>query len=89
MPLAKMLELTTFLCLRRRPRSSVYQSQDRKLTILQQRAPVAKGFHAEFTCDLVQWIDTCAFQRVLVMASADASYRVDSQIEGYNSSLAA
>ncbi|KAL7752872.1 hypothetical protein RI367_001875 [Sorochytrium milnesiophthora] len=60
----------------------LYQSHDRRLAVLQQRAPISRGLMADFTRDLVAWIGAMEFAGVLVVASADASYRVDSQIEG-------
>jgi len=56
--------------------------QRKKVTFLQQRAPVIEGRNPNFAKDLVDWIKSSLFKEVVLLVSADASYRVDSQLVG-------
>ncbi|KAJ3366442.1 Proteasome assembly chaperone 2 [Allomyces javanicus] len=60
----------------------VYLDPHRKITVLQQRAPIVQGYSAAFTQALVEWIKTVGFARVVLVASSDAAFRTDTLIEG-------
>jgi len=60
----------------------VYQLAEKKVTFLQQRAPVIEGRNQNFAKDLVSWIKRSLFKEVVLLVSADASYRIDSQLVG-------
>lgn len=81
---------------------AVYQLSDKKVTFLQQRAPVItvcdaihatatygcskqylKGRNQKFAENIVQWIKQAQFTQVILLLSADASFRVDAQLVGY------
>ncbi|KAI9276683.1 PAC2 family-domain-containing protein [Phascolomyces articulosus] len=58
----------------------VFQTKDQKWTIIQQRAPTFKGTRRQYIRDLVAFVQKYRFARVIVLTSADASLRTDSQI---------
>ena len=55
---------------------------DQSVLLLQQRGPVATGRHAAFAAELAQWAREAAFAEVLLISSADASWRTDAEIQG-------
>lgn len=50
--------------------------------LLQQRGPVATGRHAAFAGEFAHWVREASFAEVLLLSSADASWRTDAEIEG-------
>ncbi|KAJ8654268.1 hypothetical protein O0I10_010090 [Lichtheimia ornata] len=58
----------------------VYQSSDRRWTMIQQRAPTYKGKRRGYIKDLVAFVQKYKFDHVMVLTSADASLRTDAQI---------
>lgn len=52
------------------------------LTFLQQRAPVLRGFNGAFAREVFDFVQTYGFSDVLLLLSADATRRIDSQIVG-------
>ncbi|KAJ1680051.1 hypothetical protein EV182_000781 [Spiromyces aspiralis] len=59
-----------------------YQTDDGRFTVIQQRSPILKHLSSEFTDELVDFIKNAKFSRIILVASADADYRNDQQIEG-------
>ncbi|KAI9136992.1 PAC2 family-domain-containing protein [Paraphysoderma sedebokerense] len=59
----------------------VFQTEDKSLTVVQQRTPIVKGFARQFTNDLMTWIRGCVFSQVIFLSGADATLRIDSQLE--------
>ncbi|KAJ2787876.1 hypothetical protein GGI15_000384 [Coemansia interrupta] len=60
----------------------IYQSEDEKWTIIQQRAPPLPKHHRIFARELVEYIKSSGFARVVVLASSDAALRTDALIDG-------
>ncbi|KAJ2635752.1 hypothetical protein GGF40_003411 [Coemansia sp. RSA 1286] len=60
----------------------VYQSKDAKWTILQQRSPPLPKHHRKFASELLEYIKSGGFSRVVVLASSDAALRTDALIDG-------
>eukprot|EP01132_Coremiostelium_polycephalum_P010386 gene10386-12757_t len=60
----------------------VYQSPNKQITIVQQRAPIIEGHIKLFAKKLHQWIHQQQFKEILFIASTNANKRVDSQLEG-------
>ncbi|SAM02570.1 hypothetical protein [Absidia glauca] len=58
----------------------VYQSADRQWTVIQQRSPTLPGKRKDLIASLVAFIESAQFARVVLLASLDASRRLDSQI---------
>ncbi|KAJ1644368.1 hypothetical protein J3B02_003988 [Coemansia erecta] len=60
----------------------VYQTNDAKWTVLQQRSPPLPKHHRKFASELLQYIKSGGFSRVVVLASSDAALRTDELIDG-------
>jgi len=60
----------------------VYYHSASKTAFIQLRSPVAKGYNRIFAKNLVEWIKATGFGEVVMLASADASYRNDAQLFG-------
>ncbi|KAJ1822167.1 Proteasome assembly chaperone 2 [Coemansia sp. RSA 2599] len=60
----------------------VYQTKDAKWTILQQRSPPLPKHHRKFASELLEYIKSGGFSRVVVLASSDAALRTDALIDG-------
>ncbi|RUS16137.1 PAC2 family-domain-containing protein [Endogone sp. FLAS-F59071] len=58
----------------------VFQSADRKWTVIQQRAPL--NTKKLFVANLLAFIKAHSFSQVILLSSADASSRIDVQITG-------
>ncbi|KAI8137777.1 PAC2 family-domain-containing protein [Fennellomyces sp. T-0311] len=58
----------------------VFQTKDQQWTFIQQRAPTFKGKRRQYVRDLVAFIQKHRFARVIVLTSADATFRTDTQI---------
>jgi len=62
----------------------VFQDKDLQLTVVQQRAPIARGQSKDFATNLVSWIISKKFRQVVYLLSADASRRfAESQLSGH------
>jgi predicted ATP-grasp superfamily ATP-dependent carboligase len=59
------------------------KSSDRKIAILQIRAPVQKRLNSGFTDALFLWIQQQAFKFVIYLVSTDSALRTDQQIGGW------
>ncbi|XP_031567228.1 proteasome assembly chaperone 2-like [Actinia tenebrosa] len=62
--------------------AEVYKSDEQKLIIIQQRAPINKGYQALYCRKMIEWIKSCGFHRVILLSSISATERVDSQMQG-------
>ncbi|KAJ1954974.1 hypothetical protein EC988_002141 [Linderina pennispora] len=60
----------------------VYQTPDRKWTILQQRSPPLPHHHRAFAQELIEFIKQGRFAKVVLLASSDAALRTDKLIDG-------
>ncbi|KAJ1960909.1 hypothetical protein GGI12_003545 [Dipsacomyces acuminosporus] len=60
----------------------VYQTPDRKWTIIQQRSPPLAKHHRAFAREMVDYIKEAQFGRVVLLASSDAALRTDELIDG-------
>eukprot|EP00658_Telonema_sp_P-2_P002042 TRINITY_DN10775_c0_g1_i2.p1 TRINITY_DN10775_c0_g1~~TRINITY_DN10775_c0_g1_i2.p1 ORF type:complete len:183 (-),score=39.92 TRINITY_DN10775_c0_g1_i2:206-754(-) len=60
----------------------VYHCPDKKLVFVQQRSPLIKGHVDQFVSDLSGWIRQSQFERVLLLSSANAAFRIDSELAG-------
>ncbi|XP_068701289.1 proteasome assembly chaperone 2-like [Montipora foliosa] len=60
----------------------VYKSEDQKIVVVQQRAPLLKGCQTEYCEKLITWIKGCHFKQVILISSINATERIDSQLEG-------
>ncbi|RHZ79675.1 hypothetical protein Glove_142g46 [Diversispora epigaea] len=60
----------------------VYQSSDGRWTIIQQRAPTIKKKRNVFVENLLAFIKESNFSKVILLSSADATYRIDDQLTG-------
>ncbi|KAI8372924.1 PAC2 family-domain-containing protein [Radiomyces spectabilis] len=60
----------------------VYQSSCRQWTVVQQRAPAFKGKRRQYIDHLATFIQQAEFSNVVLLTSADAARRMDSQING-------
>ncbi|CAO3648924.1 unnamed protein product [Cunninghamella blakesleeana] len=58
----------------------VYQSNDKQLTVIQQRSPTLKGKKQNLISTLTDFIKEAQFSKVTLLTSLDASRRLDSQI---------
>ncbi|KAI9028110.1 PAC2 family-domain-containing protein [Phycomyces nitens] len=58
----------------------VFQSQDHKWTIIQQRAPAEKGKKQQFLENIQEFVKAHKFSQVVLLTSIDASRRIDAQI---------
>ncbi|XP_077983382.1 proteasome assembly chaperone 2-like [Glandiceps talaboti] len=62
--------------------TEVYFSEEKKLVVVQQRAPYVKGKQKEYCERLIEWIQSYHFDKVLLLTSSYAHERVDSQLQG-------
>ncbi|XP_071958377.1 proteasome assembly chaperone 2-like [Antedon mediterranea] len=62
--------------------AEVYQSDEKKLLVVQLRALLVKGKHSQFRKKLLDWIKRSNFSRVILLTSSFAYERIDSQITG-------
>lgn len=60
----------------------VYESQEHKVVIIQQRSPFVQGKRGLFRKWLVQWIKENQFRRVVIATSSSAEERLDTQLKG-------
>ncbi|KAJ2304527.1 hypothetical protein IWW55_002382 [Coemansia sp. RSA 2706] len=60
----------------------VYQTADRKWTIIQQRSPPLARHHRQFAQEIMQFIQASEFDKVVLLTSSDAALRVDEMIDG-------
>jgi len=60
----------------------VYQCPSRKLLLIQQRAPVAKGKSAEYVANLLSWFKEIQVSQIILLASAESLKRGDRQLQG-------
>jgi proteasome assembly chaperone 2 len=60
----------------------VYESKEKKVVVVQQRAPLIKGQQQTFVDRLVDWISSCHFSQLIILTSVFAHERVDSQLTG-------
>ncbi|XP_053401128.1 proteasome assembly chaperone 2-like [Mercenaria mercenaria] len=60
----------------------VYESQEHKVVIIQQRSPFVQGKRGLFRKWLVQWIKENQFSRVVIATSSSAEERLDTQLQG-------
>ncbi|KAJ1861661.1 hypothetical protein LPJ73_000966 [Coemansia sp. RSA 2703] len=60
----------------------IYQTKDEKWTIIQQRAPPLPKHNRIFARELVDYIKSSGFARVVVLTSSDAVLRTDALIDG-------
>ncbi|KAI8082974.1 PAC2 family-domain-containing protein [Halteromyces radiatus] len=60
----------------------VYQSKDRRWTVIQQRSPTLKGKKQSLISTLITFIASAGFSQVVILTSLDAARRLDSQISG-------
>ncbi|CAG8551170.1 13283_t:CDS:2 [Ambispora gerdemannii] len=61
---------------------AVFQSNDRKWTLIQQRAPLIRKHLPQFARSLISFIEAFKFSEVIFLSSADACRRIDAQIIG-------
>ncbi|KAL3860700.1 hypothetical protein ACJMK2_010791 [Sinanodonta woodiana] len=67
----------------------VYESMQKKLVVIQQRAPFIKGKRPCFRNWLVQWIKDSKFKMVVILTSTHAHERIDVQLQGCNAGVPA
>ncbi|KAJ1788188.1 hypothetical protein LPJ59_005580 [Coemansia sp. RSA 2399] len=60
----------------------VFQTADGKWTIVQQRAPPLPKHHRVYAQEMVDFIKTHGFARVVLLTSSDAALRADALIDG-------
>ncbi|GAM21939.1 hypothetical protein SAMD00019534_051140, partial [Acytostelium subglobosum LB1] len=60
----------------------VFQSQQAKITLVQQRSPILEGCIHKFANSLLQWYKQAGFRELLFLASTNANKRTDSQLTG-------
>lgn len=60
----------------------VYESQEHRVVIIQQRSPFVQGKRGLFRNWLVQWIKENEFKRVVIATSSSAEERLDVQLQG-------
>jgi len=60
----------------------VFQLPHKKITFVQQRSPVIRGHNRTFAKNLIEWIKSASFREIILLVSADASYRSDAQLFG-------
>ncbi|RIB21338.1 PAC2 family-domain-containing protein [Gigaspora rosea] len=65
----------------------VYQSDDNKWTVIQQRATVIKKKWHNFTENLLAFIKQSQFSKVILLSSADATRRVDIQLTRFRATI--
>lgn len=58
----------------------VFESEELKLVIIQQRAPFVKGRIPIFRQRLINWIKECEFGRVVMLSSVSSHVRTDKEI---------
>lgn len=58
----------------------VYQSEDLKLVVLQQRAPFVKGRIPAFRSRLLQWVRECQFGKVVMLSGVSSHVRTDAEL---------
>ncbi|XP_002741628.1 proteasome assembly chaperone 2-like [Saccoglossus kowalevskii] len=62
--------------------TEVYFSAANNLVVVQQRAPLVKGKHADYCNGLIDWITSFQFDKVIMLTSSHAYERLDSQLQG-------
>ncbi|KAK2190412.1 hypothetical protein NP493_80g00000 [Ridgeia piscesae] len=62
--------------------TEVYACADKKLIVVQQRAPLVRGKRKQFVSELCHWIQSCHFTKVIIVTSSYSHERVDTQIAG-------
>jgi proteasome assembly chaperone 2 len=60
----------------------VFHSSEKKVTILQQRAPVVRAYNAQYAASIIQWAKSAHFKEIIILMSADATRRNDEQLVG-------
>lgn len=60
----------------------VFEHVDNSVVIVQQRAPLIKSKQCQFVSQLVDWIVSCQFNKVIVLTSMFAYERRDTQLSG-------
>ncbi|KAL4234470.1 Proteasome assembly chaperone 2 [Mactra antiquata] len=60
----------------------VYDSEEHKIVVIQQRSPFVKGKRGLYRQWLVNWIKENQFKRVVIATSSSAEERVDRQLAG-------
>ncbi|KAJ1978015.1 hypothetical protein H4R35_002076 [Dimargaris xerosporica] len=60
----------------------VFQSNDKALTVVQQRAPLLHGQLKPFVDNMIQFMTDAQFSQVLLLSTIDARVRNDSQLSG-------
>lgn len=60
----------------------VFQSEERKLIVVQRRSPVLKGCRKVFCQALFEWIQESGFAKVILLSSSPAFARNDSMLHG-------
>ncbi|KAG0172469.1 Proteasome assembly chaperone 2 [Apophysomyces sp. BC1034] len=58
----------------------VFQSEDRRWTVIQQRAPTFKGKRSQLVDNFAAFVEKYEFSRVILLTSMDATRRLDVQI---------
>ncbi|CAB4022204.1 proteasome assembly chaperone 2-like, partial [Paramuricea clavata] len=61
--------------------AEVYKCDEKKLVVVQLRAPLAKGCRQIFCDRIVRWIKECRIKQTVLLTSCIASERLDSQIQ--------
>ncbi|KAI7868740.1 proteasome assembly chaperone 2 [Spinellus fusiger] len=62
------------------PIEVVFQSSDHQWTVVQQRSPTEKGKKRQYLDNMQAFVKKYQFKQVILLTSADASCRVDAQI---------
>ncbi|KAL5021422.1 hypothetical protein ScPMuIL_000577 [Solemya velum] len=60
----------------------VYEDRDKKLVVIQQRAPLIKGKKSFFVSWLAAWIKEQKFKQVVIVTSSYSHERLDTQLSG-------
>ena len=60
----------------------LHYCESRKLAVVQQRAAVVASGRENFRQAVVNWVQRCGFERIVLLAGIDAAQRVDAQIRG-------
>ena len=61
--------------------AEVYKCNEKKIVVVQLRAPLAKGCRQVFCDHVVRWIKECRIKQTVLLTSCVASERLDSQIQ--------
>eukprot|EP01100_Stratorugosa_tubuloviscum_P006901 TRINITY_DN2921_c2_g1_i1.p1 TRINITY_DN2921_c2_g1~~TRINITY_DN2921_c2_g1_i1.p1 ORF type:complete len:259 (-),score=76.57 TRINITY_DN2921_c2_g1_i1:374-1150(-) len=60
----------------------IFYCEKYNLVLLQQRAAIKKNRNNQFSKCLFNWIEECVFKQIILLASSDASKRLDIQLSG-------